>query len=203
MSEIAIITIFFHPKASVMQSINVLTISGAPQHGLDLVKAAEDGKRYFPTGIWDDARYLGSLSLEHDVKIATGGETFGAFLFEKLTERIRRIKDSHKLVDLLLGITPDPIVAMYYCFDGKRFKRTLYLVHDYMTETVGVVSLFQINEGNSSKVVAHGLGHSQGLRHHAKPIDLMYHELLRIPMLKVEGFCKACLQRLTKNKRET
>jgi len=182
-----------------MRSINVLTINGKPENGRDLVKITEDARSYFPTETWDDIRFLGKLSLEHDVKIVTNGESLGAFLFEKLTKRIGRIRDSHRLMNILLGITPDPIVAMYYFFDGKHFKRALYLVYDYVAETVGVVSLFRLNDGSSSKVVAHGLGHSRGLRHHLEPIDLMYTELLRTPTLQVEGFCKVCLHKLTKN----
>jgi len=182
-----------------MWSINVLTINGETENELDLVKIAEDARNYFPTETWDDIKYLGKLSLKHDIKIATNGETFGAFLFEKLNKKIGRIKDSNRLINLLLGITSDPIVAIYHFFDGGHFKRTLYLVHDYVTETVGVVSLFRLNERTSSKVVAHGLGHSKGLRHHLEPIDLMYSELLRTPILQVEGFCKVCLSKLTRD----
>jgi len=186
-----------------MRSINVLTVNEEPENERDLVKIVEDARSYFPTETWDDIRYLGKLCLKHDVEIAASGESFGAFLFEKLTKRIGRIKDSHRLMNLLLGITPDPIVAIYPFFDGKHFKRALYLVHDYVTETVGVVSLFRLNRGSSSKVVAHGLGHSRGLQHHLQPIDLMYSELLRTPTLQLEGFCKVCLRKLAKNQIET
>jgi len=182
-----------------MWSIDVLTINGKPENGRDLVKITEDARSYFPTETWDDIRFLGKLSLEHDVKIVTNKQSLGAFLIEKLTKRIGRIRDSNRLMNILLGITPDPIVAMYYAFDGKHFKRTLYLVHDYVAEKVGIVSLFRLNEESSSKVVAHGLGHSRGLRHHLEPIDLMYTELLRTSTLQVEGFCKVCLHKLTKN----
>jgi len=182
-----------------MRSINVLTINGEPENERDLVKIVEDAKTYFPTETWDDIRYLGELCLEHDLKIETSRESSGAFLFKKLVKRIERIKDPARLVNLLLGITSDPIVSMYYFFDGKTFKKALYLVHDYVTEKVGIVSLFQVKEESSSKVVAHGLGHNRGLRHHAKPIDLMYPELLRVPALQVEGFCEVCLRKLKKD----
>jgi predicted Zn-dependent protease len=89
-------------------------------------------------------------------------------------------------------------VATYYFFDGKGFKRTFYLVHDYMDETIGIVSLFQVNENSINKVVAHGLGHSKGLRHHLEPIDLMHPRLLRATTLEVEGFCKVCMKKLTR-----
>ena len=182
-----------------MHAINVLTINEEPENERDLIKIVEDARKYFPVETWDDIRYLGKLSLEHDIKIAANEELFGAFLFEKLIERIKKIIDSDKLVNLLLGITPDPIVAVYYFFDGKKFKRTLSLVHDYMMKKVGVVSFFRVNEEYSSKVVAHGLGHNKGLCHHVEPIDLMYSELLRISTLQVEGFCKICLRKLKKD----
>lgn len=193
------IPIFLRALVLIMRSINVLTINGEPENERDLVKIVEDAESYFPTETWGDIRYLGKLSLEHDIKIATSGEPFGAFLFEKLIERIEKIKGSDRLINLLLGITPDPIVAVYYFFDGKNFKRALYFVHDYVAEKVGVVSLFRINEESSSKVVAHGLGHNRGLRHHVEPIDLMYSELLRSSALRVDGFCKVCLRKLTKD----
>jgi len=182
-----------------MCPINVLTINGAPENGRDLVKIVEEARRYFPSETWDDVRYLGKLSLKHDIKIATSGESLGAFLFEKLIERVERAKDSSEMLSLLLGITPDPIIAVYYFFDGKNFKKTVYLVHDYVAEKVGVVSLFHVVKESSKKVVAHGLGHNRGLRHHVEPIDLMYPGLLQFPRLQVEGFCKVCLRKLTED----
>lgn len=181
-----------------MHSIDVLTINEEPRNEQDLVKIAEDAVRYFPAGTWDDVRYLGKLSLDHDVKVATSEECLGAFLYEKLIQRIRRIGDSYRETNFLLGITSDPVVAMYCFLDGKHLKRTAYLVHDYMIETVGVVSFFHVKEDSVSKVVAHGLGHSKGLLHHTEPIDLMHSELLEASKLKVEGFCKPCSCKLTR-----
>jgi len=181
-----------------MQSINVLTINREPENERDLVNIVEKARRYFPTETWDDIMYLGKLSLEHDLKIAISRESFGALLLEKLIKRIEEMKGSDRLTSLLLGITPDPVVAVYCFFDGKNFKKMLYLVHDYVTEKVGVVSIFQLDEETSRKVVAHGLGHNRGLRHHVEPIDLMCSELLRIPILQVEGFCRVCLRTLKK-----
>jgi len=186
-----------------MRSINVLLINGKPENERDAIKIVEDASNYFPAETWDDVEYVAKLILEHDVTIATGEESCGAFLFEKLTKRIRRIKHSNRLMNLLLGITLDPIVAVYYFFDGRHFKRTLHLVHDYLDERIGVVSLFRVNEESSSKVVAHGLGHNRGLRHHQEPIDLMYSEMLRTPTLQVEGFCQVCLRKLTENQKDT
>ncbi|UCE96482.1 MAG: hypothetical protein JSV51_02460 [Candidatus Bathyarchaeota archaeon] len=165
-----------------------------------MVRVVEDAKSHFPSETWAEIRYLGKLRLEHDIKIALSKDThkrsFGALLSEKLIKRINKVKDSDGLMSLILGVTPDPIVAMHYFLDGGSFKRVLYLVHDYVTEKVGIVSLFRVRENDSTRVVAHGLGHNRGLRHHMKPIDLMYSELLKTSMLQVEGFCKVCRNKL-------
>jgi len=186
-----------------MQSINVLTINREPESERDLLKIVEKARRYFPTETWDDIMYLGKLGLEHDFKIATSGESVGALLLERLIKKIEKIRDSDRRMNLLLGITPDPVVAVYCFFDGKNFKKMLYLVHDYLNEKVGVVSFFRLDEETSKKVVAHGLGHNRGLRHHVEPIDLMYPELSRFPILQVEGFCRVCLHTLKKAQAHT
>lgn len=180
----------------IMRAIGVLTVNGGLESEEELVKTVEDAGDYFPTDTWDDIQYLGELSLKHDIKLATKEEMLGALRFERLVAAVGQVRDRESLVTLLLGITPDPVIALYYFFDGANFKRGCYLVHDYVAEKVGVVSLFHVQEQSSSKVVAHGLGHNQGLRHHAQPIDLMYPELLRVSALQVEGFCDGCLRKL-------
>lgn len=180
----------------VVQHVHVLTINVDTENERNLIKIAEEARSYFPTETWDDVEYLGRLGLEHDVEMVMGRDSVGAFLFERLTKLFGRIQESYESTDLLLGVTLDPIVAVYQYFDGKRFKQALYLVHDYVTETIGVVSFFHVEETASSKVVAHGLGHSKGLRHHLEPVDLMHPDLLRTSKLQVEGFCKVCLSRL-------
>ena len=183
-----------------MRSITVLTISGKTEDKEDVVEIVEDASGYFPTDTWDDIIYIGKISLEHDFKVATGRESYGAFLFQKLIKRIRKVRDSNRLISLLLGITSDPIVAVHHFFDRTNFKRAFYLVHDYVDEKAGVVSLFQVEEETSSKLVAHGLGHNRGLSHHIAPIDLMYSELLKSPILQVDGFCEVCLRKLAKDR---
>jgi predicted Zn-dependent protease len=183
-----------------VQSINVLTIDAELEDKTEPVRIVEEAKGYFPAEAWDEIRYLGKLTLKHDVKILIGQQCLDGFLFEKLVERFGKVVSHWRLQDLLLGITTVPIVATYYFFDGRQFKRAVYLVHDYVAKKVGVVSLFCVNEESSSKVVAHGLGHNRGLRHHVKPVDLMHPELLKLPKLQIEGFCKLCLRELTEDK---
>lgn len=182
-----------------MQSINVITINAEQEQ--DLIKIVEDARNYFPTATWDNILHHGKHRLKHDVKVTTKGESIEAFLFKNLANRLSKISEPHRSLNLLLAITPNPVVAMYCFFDGKQFKRSPYLVHDYVNETFGVVSLFHVKEGSSSKVIAHGLGHSKGLNHHLEPADLMHPELLRTSTLQVEGFCKACLEKLTTNQK--
>ncbi len=182
-----------------MRSINVLTISGEHENWGDSIRTVEAATNFFPKETWDTIEYVGKIRLEHDVKIITKNESLGAFLFENLIEKIKRIKDSDRLMSLLLGLTSDPIVATYYFFEREKFRRESLLVHDYVAEKIGLVSLFQVEKDASSKVVAHGLGHNKGLRHHIEPIDLMYSGLLKSSMPRIDGFCKNCLQKLAKD----
>jgi predicted Zn-dependent protease len=179
-----------------MRAIGVLTINAELENDEDFVKTVEDARDYFLAETWAGIQYLGALSLKHDVKVATKEESRGALLLDRLFAAVRKVKENESLVTLVLGITPDPVIALHYFFDGTNFKRASYLVHDYVAEQVGVVSLFQVEEDSLTKVVAHGLGHSRGLRHHAKPIDLMYPELLRVSAPQVDGFCEACMRKL-------
>ncbi|MFP3985571.1 MAG: hypothetical protein ACLFU9_06370 [Candidatus Bathyarchaeia archaeon] len=186
-----------------MSAIKVLTINAELESEEELVKIVEGARKYFPSETWNNIQYVGELSLKHEFQIALNEKSFGALFFEKLLNKLERIKGANRLVNLLLGITPDPIVAFYYFFDGKNFKKSFYFIHDYVAEKTGVVSLFQVDEEMSSKVVAHGLGHNRGLRHHAEPIDFMYSGLLKSPRLKVDGFCKICIRKLTEAPPET
>lgn len=190
------ISIFFDLSELIVQSINVLTINEKAENETDVINVIETAKDYFPVETWGIVQYLGKVSLEHDVKIVINEESLGAFLFERLIRRIRKMKDSDKFRTLLLGLTPDPIIALSYFFDGINFRRTSYVVHDYITEKVGIVSMFRVKNEKLCKVVAHGLGHNRGLCHHLKPVDLMHPELLRFPAMKL-GFCKDCLRKLS------
>ncbi|MCW4051890.1 MAG: hypothetical protein NWE78_01610 [Candidatus Bathyarchaeota archaeon] len=182
-----------------MQSLNVLTVCQEPGNEKDLIQIVDDAKTFFPTEAWYDVRYLGELSLEHDLKIMAGDETCGAFLFKKLLKRFQKVKDSSGLTGVLLGITPKPVIDLYYSFEGGNLKKTVFFVQDYVCKKIGVVSLFRLTRESSSKVVAHGLGHNQGLHHHLEPTDLMHSELLRISHLEVDGFCNLCLRSLTRD----
>ncbi len=182
-----------------MQPLNLLTVAQEAGDATDLVQIVDDAKAFFPTEAWYEIRYLGELSLKHDLEIMEGGKASGAFLFKKLLQRFRKVKDASGVVGLLLGITPKPVVDLYYSLEGGILRKTVFFVHDYVSEKIGVVSLFKLAEAAASKVVAHGLGHNHGLRHHLEPTDLMHSELLRLSHLEVDGFCSTCLRSLTTN----
>ena len=179
-----------------MQSLAVLTIGRKQDKKKDLVKIVEEGSGYFPTETWDTIEHVGELRFEHDFKIAIDQNSHEGFLFQKIIRKIRRTRDPNEPMGLLLGVTSDPIVVTYDFFDRTGFKRAIYLVHDYVDEKAGVVSFFRVNKEFSSKLVAHGLGHNRGLRHHLEPIDLMYSELLKSSTLQVDGFCEVCQRKL-------
>jgi hypothetical protein len=65
-----------------VQPTHILAINTDPENGRNLIKIAEEAMSYFPTGTWNDIEYLGKLSLDHDVKIAMGEDSFGAFFLK-------------------------------------------------------------------------------------------------------------------------
>lgn len=181
-----------------MVSISLLTVCGEDsKYDVDLATYIEEATRFFPTQVWDEVEYLGRLMIEHDLKIQTGTKQLGAFAFKDLLLKVRKIGAVDNSRNLLLGVTHDPIVAVWRFFSGKNFGRTVYLIHDFVDSKVGVISFFKVKNETSSLMVAHGLGHSKGLRHHDNPVDLMHPDLLRTARaLDIEGFCKRCLQQL-------
>jgi hypothetical protein len=191
--------IFSQTKVSVMQPLTLITVAQEAGDETDPVQIVDEAKTFFPTEAWYEIRYLGELSLKHDLKIMEGGRACEAFLFRKLIQRFLKVKDSCGLVGLLLGITPKPVVDLHYSLEGGSIRKTVFFVRDYVSKKIGVVSLYKLAEESASKVVAHGLGHNQGLRHHLEPTDLMHSELLRLAHLDVDGFCTACLRSLTKS----
>ena len=103
-------------RFSIVQSINVLTVNAEHEDTDDFIKIVEEAKEYFPRENWQEVRYFGEVSLDYDFTINSGEYTFGALLFEKLVRKFERIKDSKGMMNLLLGITPDPVVASHYFF---------------------------------------------------------------------------------------
>jgi predicted Zn-dependent protease len=176
-----------------MEPIGVLAINpetmGQPHYFAKTVQVATS---YFPSETWDNIEYLGEIDASCDVKILVGKTVCKAFLFRRLVEKVKMFRKRSKWFNVLLGITADPIIVTHWCFDGMQFKRVSYLVADYVSKSDGVVSFYQIEGELPAKVVAHGLGHSRGLRHHTEPVDVMYSNLLRTSTLHVEGFCDTC-----------
>jgi hypothetical protein len=177
--------------------IDVLTINQNSKTEDELIEMVRRACEYFPRGTWDSIEYLGNLKMEHDVEIASDRRVYGAFIFEKLVGKIRKLKGALKAFELLLGVTSDPIVTIYYRLEMGAYLRIVNLVHDYVSDDVGVVSLFKAKGESASMLIAHGLGHNQGLRHHIDPIDLMYMDLLNYPLFN-KAFCRNCISKLKK-----
>lgn len=189
---------FSDPANNHVGLIDVLTINEGPNNEEELIEILGQACEYFPRGTWESIGYLGNLNMEHDIRIASNRRVYGAFIFEKLVRKIRKLKNMFEAFELLLGITSDPIVTVYYKFEMGTYERMVNLIHDYVSEDVGVVSLFRIKNESASKLIAHGLGHNRGLRHHMDPVDLMYIDLLNCPMLNKEAFCRECTSKLKK-----
>ena len=175
--------------------IDVLTINEGPRGVEGLLDIVEKAGEYFPRGSWEEIEYLGNLSVERDVRIASNKKLYDALIFEKVVKKIRGVRGALKARELLLGVTRDPVVDIRFRFEAGTIRRSANLVHDYVTSDIGVVSLFKIDEDAGEKLTAHGLGHSRGLSHHSDPIDLMYIGLLRNPEVR-EPFCRECVDRL-------
>lgn len=181
-----------------MQSLDLLTINDQPSNKEDLVEIMWRAFRYFPEDLWTGVNYVGNVNVKHDLEIKSNEETHGAFIFSQLVRKVRKMKNGLRIEDLLLAVTHDPVIIMYHRFELKKFKRIVDLVHDYVSDDVGILSLFKTGEEEATKIAAHGLGHNQGLTHHAEPIDLMYVRLLKGDPIRIDGFCIKCQQKLKK-----
>lgn len=183
-----------------MLSIEMLSINDACKNLEDFLEIVWRAVEYFPKGVWDEVKYLGNIVIKHDIKIEINGAFYEAFIFNNLLDKVKRVRMAIKAKDLLLAVTGDPVVAIYSRLGSRGVRRMATLVHDYVSTDIGIISLFAIKGESASMVAAHGLGHSRGLRHHSKPIDLMYEGLLENKTLDKEGFCESCLRKLVINK---
>lgn len=174
----------------------MLTINEELTNKGDLLEIIWGAYDYFPEGFWKDVNYVGNISVKHDLEIKSKEEVYGAFIFPYLVRKIREARNMLRIRNLLLGVTHDPVIVTYHRFESDRFRMVVDVVHDYVSNDVGMISLFETEDEVGIKVAAHGLGHYQDLRHHAKPIDLMYARLLNGCPITVDGFCSECQQRL-------
>jgi hypothetical protein len=179
-------------------TLDVLTINEDSENEDELIEIVGQACKYFPKGTWRSIEYLGNLNIEHDVKVVFDARIYGAFILERLLRRIRKLKNMFKILKLLLGITSNPIVTFYYKFETGNYQRIVNIVHDYVSDDVGVVSLFKAKDVFAKMLIAHGLGHNRGLTHHFDPVDLMCIDLLNYPMLDKKNFCKECIIKLRK-----
>ena len=179
-----------------MQLLDLLTINEELKNKEDLIEIVWTALDYFPQGTWEGINYLGNMNIRCDLKIKSKGEVYKAFIFNDLIAQIRKIKKTLKIADLLLALTHDPVITVCHRLELERFKRTINVINDFVSRDVGIVSLYKMDEEVSIKVAAHGLGHNQGLEHHAEPVDLMYAALLDGYPIRREGFCNDCQRKL-------
>lgn len=179
-----------------MQSLDMLTINEELKNKEDLMEIMWKAFNYFPEGVWKGVSYVGNFNVKHDLKIKSKEEVYGTFIFPHLVRKIREMKNVLKVEDLLLAVTHDPVIVTYHRFELDRFKRIINLIHDYVSNDVGIISLFKTDEDAATKIAAHGLGHNQGLKHHSEPIDLMYVRLLDECPIKIDGFCNECQRKM-------
>lgn len=185
-----------------MQSLDMLTINEELTNKEDLMEIIWKAFEYFPGGVWEAVKYVGNMNVKRDLEIKSEERVYEAFIFANLIRKIREMKNQLRIKDLLLGVTHSPVIVTYHRLELERLKRMIYLVHDYVSYDVGMISFFETDDNAQTQIAAHGLGHSQGLEHHAKPIDLMYARLLDVHPIKIDGFCKEC-QRKLKNKKSS
>jgi len=178
--------------------LDTFTINEEPKNKEDLVEIIWQALKYFPKGIWEGVEYLGNVNIKHDLKVEINKRPYGAFLFQDLIKMIRETKKTFKSDKLLLAVTHDPVIAIYYQFEVTRLIKISNLVRDFVSKELGIVSFFEIEDEVGIEITAHGLGHSEGLIHHTQPIDLMYEDLLRrnLKLTKKDGFCDTCQQKL-------
>ncbi|MEM1515821.1 MAG: hypothetical protein QXH24_07260 [Candidatus Bathyarchaeia archaeon] len=182
-----------------MPSIEMLTINEADKDVTEILEIIWRALKYFPKNVWDEVKYIGNANMKYDVKVKIKGLLYEAFLFNSLLSKIRMIRWTMDIKDLLLAVTVDPVIAIYSRIGYRGINRTTSLVHDYVSSDIGMISLFAVKNDVAVMITAHGLGHNRGLRHHNKPIDLMYEGLLEGKSLNKDGFCEACLKRIIKN----
>ncbi len=179
-----------------MPFCNAVTINEDEEAKETILEIVWKSFDYFPKGVWESVEYVGNINIEHDLKIRLSEKVYGAFIFDHLVRKIKVMKALLEDANLLLALTHDPVVSIYHRFELARLKRIMNLIHDYVSEDVGIVSFFKLRDKDMAKVTAHGLGHNQGLRHHLRPIDLMYVRLLTGSLIKQEGFCTKCQRKL-------
>jgi hypothetical protein len=179
-----------------LQLLDVFTLNQGSKDRWELIDIVQKAMEYFPDKIWDGVKYIGNINATYNVKIKVNQELRGAFDVNELVKRIRELRELLEIDNLLLALTLDPVVLSYYRYGADKFSRILNLVKDFVASDIGLISLFNTDEETAIRISAHGLGHSKGLMHHSKPLDLMYVGLLDGSPLRNSTFCEDCKKKL-------
>jgi len=178
-------------------NLDLVTINCEDRTDVDYSKIVEVATELFPITILDGISDKGNIQVPSPVGAVIKGRSYEALLFQELLTKLKKLKGQ----DPLMGMTKDPVIAVYQFFDRTKFKKSVYMIHDYMDGRIGFVSLFGLESlgyGDLSKLVAHALGHKEGLSHHLEPIDLMYMELVSGYQSIKQAFCPVCVDKLKK-----
>jgi len=173
--------------------LDVVTVNSKDPYQ-DLVQFVEEGTNLFPLKIVDSINYAGEVEYPYDKKLFMNEEPIPSFDFRKLILRLNRIKGKNPL----MAIITNHLVYLESIFQQNgKYKISYMPIRDYMEE-VGFVCLLRLADQHMSKVIAHTIGHSRGLGHHKRPIDLMY-AFLEPETHYPEPFCENCIYTLERS----
>jgi len=182
-----------------LQLVEVLTLNEDTRDGEELLEVIWGALKYFPGYTWESVNYRGNLDIGHHLEIERDSRRYGAFLVNRLVSHVRKLKKAFRTDALLLALTRDPVIITFFRLESNVFRNVAGLVRDYVTDDVGMVSLFETDEEDGRRVAAHGLGHNRGLVHHEEPLGLMYVGLLDGLPIQTNGFCVECSDKLEKS----
>lgn len=186
-----------------MAKIELLTINKNIVHAEEMADIVERAYDFFPYNLWDGVEVLGGVEIPHDTKIKINGESYPAHTHINLIEKLKKVKETLKIDNPLIGISYDPLVRPYVAYDSGMMRVFVELLIDYVHKDIVAYSSFGVSPSKSTDFAVHTLGHLGGLRHHEKPTDIMYYALATDKNLKINFlgifhryFCKRCKRNL-------
>lgn len=182
-----------------MQLVEVLTLNEDTRDGKELLEVIWGALNYFPDNTWESVNYRGNLDIGHHLEIERDSRRYEAFLINRLVSLVRILKKTFGTDALLLALTRDPVIITFFRFESSVFRSVAGLVRDYVTDDVGMVSVFETDEEDGRRAATHGLGHNRGLVHHEEPLGLMYVGLMDGLPIQTNGFCVECRDKLEKS----
>jgi hypothetical protein len=195
-----------------MSTIEILPINTDSVYAEEIADIVERAFDYFPYNLWDGVEIIGPMKVDYDTEILIDKEAYKAHEYIHLVKRLKKLKDVFKIKNPLIGVSYDPFVRIYNAYEGDGFKRFVEVMRDYVYEDTVIYSLFGAPSEKYTDAMVHTLGHVSGLRHHNKPVDIMFMDLIepKKKFIDIENwkinfrgffgdyFCKKCKQQLKK-----